>query len=265
MSKPFLGVGIDFGTSNTCVQYYENGELRVVQLDSKRTSPTCVTVHNGELFFGNIAKRYSTRQNALSFPYVKTVIGRMKNNMKAYNSLQVPYELTDDTFPNIIVKRKEQTVAITSPQYITALYLWNFARMNEQLRTEQVGTVLTIPATYNASQIHAFREAAELAGLKVSGFISEPIGAALRYSQGMSRYRYIVVYDLGGGTFDVSVVRHEDNNEYVILNSDGDPCIGGVRFDFSLYNAIGEKIGKFCWSPLYGITIYSSSSRHTYC
>ena len=257
--------GIDVGTCYTCVQYYEKGELRVVQLDSKRTSPTCVTVHNSELYFGNNAKTKGSKEDAITFPYVKTVIGRMKNNMKAYNSLQVPYELTDDTFPNIIVKRKEQTVAITSPQYITALYLWNFARMNEQLRTEQVGTVLTIPATYNASQIHAFREAAELAGLKVSGFIPEPIGAALRYSQGINRYRYIVVYDLGGRTFDVSVVRHEDNNEYVILNSDGDPCIGGVRFDFSLYNAIGEKIGKFCWSPLYGITIYSSSSRHTYC
>ena len=244
MSEPFLGVGIDFGTSNTCVQYYENGELRVVQLDSKRTSPTCVTVHNSELYFGNNAKRYSTRQNALSFPYVKTVIGRMKNNMKELYSIQVPYELTDDTFPNIIVKRKEQTVAITSPQYITALYLWNFARMNEQLRTEQVGTVLTIPATYNASQIHAFREAAELAGLKVSGFIPEPIGTALRYSQGINRYRYIVVYDLGGRTFDVSIVRHEDNNEYVILNSDGDPCIGGLSFDYMIYDLISRKIRK---------------------
>ena len=236
--------GCDYGTCYSCVQYYEDGELRVVQLDGERIASTCITVQNGKLYFGNTAKRYSTRQDTLYFPYMKIIIGRMKNNMKAYNSLRVPYELTEDAFPNIIVKRSEQIVAITSPQYIIALYLWNFARMDKQLRNEQVGTVLTIPATYNASQIHAFREAAELAGLKVSGMISEPIGSALRYSQGINRFRYIVVYDLGGGTFDVSVVRHDDNDEYVILNSDGDPCIGGVRFDSYLYGVIAGKIGK---------------------
>ena len=244
MSEPFLGVGIDFGTSNTCVQYYEEGELRVVQLDSKRTCPTCVTVYNGDVRFGHASRKYSTRQNALFFPYVKTVIGRMGNNLKAYKGMHAPYELTSDSFPNIISKQKKQIVSIISPQYAVAWFLWNFVQNHEQLKNEQVETVLTIPATYNASQIHAFREAAELAGLKVSGFISEPIGAALRYSQGMSRYRYIVVYDLGGGTFDVSVVRHEDNNEYVILNSDGDPCIGGVRFDYMIYDLISRKIRK---------------------
>ena len=237
--------GCDYGTCYSCVQYYEDGELHPVQDHGKRTSATCVTVQDGELYFGNNAKEKGSRPKAITFPYVKTVIGRMRNNMKAYNSLQVPYELTEDAFPNIIVERSGQIVAITSPQYIIALYLWNFARMDKQLRNEQVGTVLTIPATYNASQIHAFREAAELAGLKVSGIIPEPIGAALRYSQGINRFHHIVVYDLGGGTFDVSVVRHDDNDEYVILNSDGDPCIGGICFDYMLYDHISERIRTY--------------------
>ena len=245
MNGSFLGVGIDFGTSNTCVQYYEDGELRVVQLGDKRTSPTCITAHNSELYFGSNAKRYSIRQNALFFPYVKTVIGRMNNNMKAYKGLRTPYELASDVgFPSLGIKQNEQIVSIVSPQYIVAWYLWNLVQNHEQLRNGQVGTVLTIPATYNASQIHAFREAAELAGLKVSRMTSEPIGAALRYSQGINRFRYIVVYDLGGGTFDVSVVRHDDNDEYVILNSDGDPCIGGICFDNMLYDHIAERIRK---------------------
>ena len=244
MKKATSGVGIDFGTSNTCVQYYENGVLKVFQLDDKRTFPTCVTAHNGDVWFGHASRRISTRPNAFFFPYVKTVIGRMNNNMKAYRGMNAPYELTSDTFPNLSSKQNKQIVSIVSPQYVVAWYLWDIAQKHEQMRNGQVGTVLTIPATYNASQIHAFREAAELAGLKVSGMISEPIGAALRYSREINRFRYIVVYDLGGGTFDVSVVRHDDNDEYVILNSDGDPCIGGVRFDSYLYGVIAGKIGK---------------------
>ena len=169
----------------------------------------------------------------------------MENSMKAYSGLQVPYEVMGDGFPNLVVKRDDHIVAAASPQYVTAWYLWNYVQHHEQLRNGQVGTVLTIPATYNASQIHAYREAAELAGLRVSGMIPEPIGAALRYSQGVNIFRNIVVYDLGGGTFDVSVIRHEDNDEYVVLNSDGDPCIGGVRFDYDLYNLIGKNIGKY--------------------
>ena len=245
MKESFTGVGIDFGTSNTCVQYYCKGALEVVQSDDRRTSPTCVTIQNGDIHFGNNAKRYSARQNAFYFPYVKTVIGRMGNNMEAYRGLQVPYEVMGNTFPNLVVENKdEHIIAAASPQYVTACYLWNYVQHHEQLRNGKVGTVLTIPATYNASQIHAFREAAELAGLRVSGMIPEPIGAALRYSQGVNIFHNIVVYDLGGGTFDVSVIRHEDNDEYVVLNSDGDPCIGGVRFDYDLYNLIFEKLRK---------------------
>ena len=244
MSTSFLGVGLDFGTSNTCVVYFENGEVKVIRVNGERTIPTCITIHDGDIHFGSNARRNASRPNALCYPYVKTVIGRMGNNMNAYRGLQTPYELTESNFPNLCQVKNEQRVQISSPQYTVAWFLWNLVQSHEQLKDGKVGVVLTIPATYNASQIHVFREAAEFAGLRVLGIIPEPIGAALRYSQEINRFRYVVVYDLGGGTFDVSVIRHEVNDEYIILNSDGDPCIGGLPFDYFLFDVILKKICK---------------------
>ena len=243
MAFPAL-MSIDLGTSNTCVVYFENDEIKVIQINGERINSTNITVYNGELYFGNRARRNAARENAIAFPFVKTVIGRRRNNMKTYDRLRVPYELTDDAFPNMVIRRNGQTIAIASPQYVTALCSWEYIQNEERLKNGQVETVLTVPATYNASQIHAFREAAELAGIRVLGIIPEPIGAALRYSREINRFRYIVVYDLGGGTFDVSVIRHEVNDEYIILNSDGDPCIGGLLFDCYLFDVILEKICK---------------------
>lgn len=246
MENTFYGVGIDFGTCFSCVQLYWENELRSIRgVDNSNTIRSLVTLHDHSLTFGMTANESTQKQHALAFPNVKTVVGRMNNDLAVYTSTMTPYEITSDHFPNIL--RYDHTTGcpiIVSPQYVISLFLWNITLQIPEGMKEEMSTVLTAPAQFNASQIHALREAADLAGLKLTAILPEPVAAALRYASiDNNELENIIVYDLGGGTFDVSVVHHE-GDDYRILGFDGSPNIGGLRFDYKLYEVVGEKLSK---------------------
>ena len=246
MESPFHGLGIDFGTCFSCVQLYRNNQPTPIKETEKANSiRSLVTLYDRSLTFGMMANANAHKQHALAFPNVKTVVGRMNDDLSVYRSTMTPYEITFKDFPNILrYDHMTGSPIIVSPQYVIALFLWNILQQIPEWKKVDMSTVLTAPAQFNFSQIHALREAADLAGLKLAAIIPEPVAAALRYANiNNNQLTNIIVYDLGGGTFDVSVVHHK-GNDYHILGFDGSPNIGGLRFDYRLYEVVGQKLSK---------------------
>lgn len=185
--------------------------------------------------------------------YVKTVIGRDFSRADACDSMRASYDLNftaGEKYPLLHFPRGlgENEDIFMSPQYAVSLLLWkNITEILSSKGKTKDGlkAVLTIPARYTASQIHAYREAAELVSKEmVVGFIPEPSAAILGYSRNTKiTSKHIVVFDMGGGTFDITVVEN-NNRELRIRNTGGHHAIGGVRFDFHLLDLLAEKYSK---------------------
>ncbi|MGB3615325.1 MAG: Hsp70 family protein, partial [Elainellaceae cyanobacterium] len=223
-------VGIDLGTTNSCVAVMEGGKPTVIaNVEGFRTTPSVVAhAKNGELLVGQIAKRQAVMNPENTFYSVKRFIGRRFD--------EVSNELTEVTYQ---VKNVSGNVKIVSsskgeelaPEQISAEVLRKLKDdASKYLGEDVTQAVITVPAYFNDSQRQATKDAGKIAGLEVLRIINEPTAAALAYGLDKRSNETVLVFDLGGGTFDVSILEVGDG-VFEVLSTSGDTHLGGDDFD----------------------------------
>lgn len=223
-------IGIDLGTTNSCVAVMEGNEPVVIQnSEGKRTTPSMVAfVEGGERKVGDPAKRQAITNPDKTISSIKRFMGNTYDESKK-EAERVPYEVIkgDSNTPRVVIDDRKYT-----PQEISAMILQKMKKTAEDyLGTEVSEAVVTVPAYFNDSQRQATKEAGEIAGLKVRRIINEPTAAALAYGlDKKTTDMKIVVFDLGGGTHDVSILELGDG-VFEVLSTDGDTHLGGDDFD----------------------------------
>ncbi|WP_185850210.1 molecular chaperone DnaK [Blattabacterium cuenoti] len=223
-------IGIDLGTTNSCVAVMEiNDPVVIPNSEGKRTTPSIVAfVEGGERKIGDPAKRQSVTNPHKTIFSIKRFMGRMYSEVTE-ELKHIPYKIIrgENNTPRVDIGGR-----LYAPQEISAMILQKMKKTAEDyLGTEINRAVITVPAYFNDAQRQATKEAGEIAGLKVERIINEPTAAALAYGLDKSNQnKKIVVYDLGGGTFDVSILELGDG-VFEVLSTNGDTHLGGDDFD----------------------------------
>jgi molecular chaperone DnaK len=236
-------IGIDLGTTNSCVSVMEGNEPVVIpNAEGKRTTPSIVAfVEGGERKVGDPAKRQAVTNPKNTIYSIKRFMGNKYSESKM-EAERVPYKVVkgDNDTPRVDIDGRLYT-----PQEISAMVLQKMKKTAEDyLGTEVKEAVVTVPAYFNDSQRQATKEAGEIAGLKVSRIINEPTAAALAYGLDKSGAdKKIAVYDLGGGTFDISILEIGDG-VFEVLSTNGDTHLGGDDFDQVIINWLAEEFMK---------------------
>ena len=236
-------IGIDLGTTNSCVSVMEGNEPVVIpNAEGKRTTPSIVAfVEGGERKVGDPAKRQAVTNPKNTIYSIKRFMGNKYSESKE-EAERVPYKVVkgDNDTPRVDIDGRLYT-----PQEISAMVLQKMKKTAEDyLGTEVKEAVVTVPAYFNDSQRQATKEAGEIAGLKVSRIINEPTAAALAYGLDKSGAdKKIAVYDLGGGTFDISILEIGDG-VFEVLSTNGDTHLGGDDFDQVIINWLAEEFMK---------------------
>nr|YP_010338146.1 heat shock protein 70 chaperone [Erythrolobus coxiae]UNJ17731.1 heat shock protein 70 chaperone [Erythrolobus coxiae] len=234
-------VGIDLGTTNSVVAVMEGGKPTVIQnSEGFRTTPSVVAyTKNGDRLVGQIAKRQAVINPENTFYSVKRFIGR-KTNEVADELKQVPYSLFDDPNNNIKIKCPALGKDFV-PEEISAQVLRKLVEDAGKYLGENVTqAVITVPAYFNDSQRQATKNAGKIAGLDVLRIVNEPTAASLSYGLDKKDNETILVFDLGGGTFDVSILEVGDG-VFEVLSTSGDTRLGGDDFDTQIVNWLIEE------------------------
>ncbi|MBI5040693.1 MAG: molecular chaperone DnaK [Gammaproteobacteria bacterium] len=241
-------IGIDLGTTNSCVAVMEGGKPRVIEnSEGDRTTPSIVAyVDEGEILVGQSAKRQAVTNPANTLYAVKRLIGRRFQEDVVQKDIDlVPYKIVKADNGDAWVEAQGKKMA---PPEISARVLMKMKKTAEDYLGEAVTeAVITVPAYFNDSQRQATKDAGKIAGLEVKRIINEPTAAALAFGMDKSggKDRKIAVYDLGGGTFDVSIIEIADvdgEKQFEVLATNGDTFLGGEDFDHRLIEYI---IGEF--------------------
>ncbi len=223
-------IGIDLGTTNSAMAVYEGNEAKIIaNKEGKNTTPSIVAfTDKGEILVGESAKRQAVTNPEKTIYSIKRVMGLMFNEDKAKEAeKRLPYKIVDRNGACAI----EISGKIYTPQEISAKILMKLKEDAESYLGESVTeAVITVPAYFNDSQRKATKEAGTIAGLNVLRIINEPTSAALAYGLDKKESEKIMVYDLGGGTFDVTVLETGDN-VVEVLATGGDAFLGGDDFD----------------------------------
>ncbi len=240
MSKP---IGIDLGTTNSAMAVYENGEAKIIaNKEGRNTTPSIVAfTDKGEILVGETAKRQMVTNPEKTVYSVKRIMGLMCNEEKAKEAKErLPYHVVDKNGACAIeIDGKTYT-----PQEISAKILMKLKEDAEaHLGTEVKDAVITVPAYFNDAQRKATKEAGTIAGLNVLRIINEPTAAALAYGLDKKESENIAVYDLGGGTFDVTILETGDG-VVEVLATGGDAFLGGDDFDNRVIDYIAEEFKK---------------------
>ena len=226
-------IGIDLGTTNSCVSVYERGESKVIpNKEGKNTTPSVVAfTDKGEILVGDTAKRQAVTNPEKTIFSIKRIMGLMMNEKNAQEAKsRLPYHITDRNGACAV----EIAGKTYTPQEISAKVLMKLKEDAEAYLGEKVvDAVITVPAYFNDSQRKATKEAGTIAGLNVLRIINEPTAAAIAYGLDKKEAEKIVVYDLGGGTFDVTVLETGDN-VVEVLATGGNAFLGGDDFDNAL-------------------------------
>src|SRR5690554_6434761 len=236
-------IGIDLGTTNSCVAVMEGNEPVVISNnEGKRTTPSIVAfVENGERKVGDPAKRQAITNPTKTISSIKRFVGQTFNEVSS-EIKRVPYTVVkgDNNTPRIAIDDRKYT-----PQEISAMILQKMKKTAEDyLGHEVTEAVITVPAYFNDSQRQATKEAGEIAGLQVKRIINEPTAAALAYGLGKkSQDIKVAVFDLGGGTHDVSIVELGDG-VFEVLSTDGDTHLGGDDFDHRIIDWLADEFKK---------------------
>lgn len=241
-------IGIDLGTTNSCLSIYENGTPRIIEnANGARTTPSVVGfTNNGEVLVGESAKRQAVTNPKNTLFAIKRLIGRKFDDPEVQKELKTsPFEIIKHTNGDAWVKVNGKEM---SPQQISAEVLKALKKNAEDYLGKPVThAVITVPAYFNDGQRQATKDAGRLAGLEVERIINEPTSAALAYGEDKKKEGKIVVFDLGGGTFDVSVIEIEnlDGEKTIeVLSTNGDTKLGGEDFDNKLINYVAEEFKK---------------------
>jgi molecular chaperone DnaK len=246
-------IGIDFGTSNSAVSCLLNGQVTILpDEDGHRLTPSVVSFgKNNQVLIGEAAKEQAFRNPKRTVHSIKRLIGRKFYSSEIEKSKALlPFDLVEIEGQNVGVKIDDRTY---TPQEIAALILRKMKAIAQQnLKTEILETVITVPAYFNDNQRQSTKESCEIAGLKAIRMINEPTAAALAYGFGKSLNQNIVVYDLGGGTFDLSILRLK-GEVFEVVGTAGDTFLGGDDFDDRLIDFIATQFLKKHGIDLRGI------------
>ncbi len=242
-------IGIDLGTTNSCVAVMEGGKPRVIEnSEGDRTTPSIVAfTEDGEVLVGQSAKRQAVTNPANTLFAVKRLIGRRFDEKEVQKDIKlVPYKIGKAENGDAWVEVKGKRMA---PPEISARVLMKMKKTAEDYLGEEVTeAVITVPAYFNDSQRQATKDAGKIAGLEVKRIINEPTAAALAY--GLDKKRgdtKIAVYDLGGGTFDISIIEIAEvdgEQQFEVLSTNGDTFLGGEDFDNRVIQYLADQFNK---------------------
>jgi len=237
-------IGIDLGTTNSCVAILEGKDVRVIEnAEGARTTPSMIAfAKNGERLVGQSAKRQAVTNPTGTLYAVKRLIGRRFDDPMVQKDIGLaPFKITKAANVDAWVEVDGQTYA---PQQISAMVLTKMKETAEAHLGEKVSqAVITVPAYFNDAQRQATKEAGTVAGLEVLRIINEPTAAALAYGMEQKKGGTIAVYDLGGGTFDVSVLEIGDG-VFEVKSTNGDTFLGGEDFDQRVIDYLADEFRK---------------------
>ncbi|MFT7389027.1 MAG: molecular chaperone DnaK [Candidatus Endobugula sp.] len=242
-------IGIDLGTTNSCVAVLVDGKAKVIEnSEGDRTTPSIVAfTEDGEILVGQSAKRQSVTNPTNTLNAVKRLIGRkFKDDVVQKDISMVPYKIVAADNGDAWVEIKGDKKA---PPQISAEVLKKMKKTAEDYLGEAVTeAVITVPAYFNDSQRQATKDAGKIAGLEVKRIINEPTAAALAYGMDKEKGdKTIAVYDLGGGTFDISIIEIADvdgEHQFEVLATNGDTFLGGEDFDMRLIEYLAAQFKK---------------------
>jgi molecular chaperone DnaK len=224
-------IGIDLGTTNSCVAVMEGGEPVVIaNQEGNRTTPSIVAItESGERLVGQVAKRQAVTNSENTVYAVKRLIGRKFNSKEVQYDVKIsPYKITEASNGDAQVTVRGKNY---SPAEISAMILTKMKQTAEDYLGEKItNAVITVPAYFNDSQRQATKDAGRIAGLNVMRIINEPTAAALAYGLDKKKDEKIAVFDLGGGTFDISILELGDG-VFEVKSTNGDTHLGGEDFD----------------------------------
>lgn len=242
-------IGIDLGTTNSCVAVMEGGKPRVIEnAEGARTTPSIIAYQeDGEILAGAPAKRQAVTNPKNTLYAVKRLIGRRFDEKEVQKDIDLmPYTITKADNGDAWVEVRGQKMA---PPQISAEVLRKMKKTAEDYLGEEVTeAVITVPAYFNDSQRQATKDAGRIAGLEVKRIINEPTAAALAF--GLDKQegdRKIAVYDLGGGTFDISIIEIAEidgEHQFEVLSTNGDTFLGGEDFDNRLIDFLADEFKK---------------------
>ena len=237
-------IGIDLGTTNSCVAIMEGGDAKIItNPEGGRTTPSMVAVSDkGERLVGQIAKRQAITNPENTVFGVKRLIGRKYDSAEVQSDIKVlPYKIEKASNGDVrITLRGKQH----SPAEISSFILANIKKAAEEYLGEKVpDAVITVPAYFSDSQRQATKDAGKIAGLNVLRIINEPTAASLAYGLDKKTDEKIVVFDLGGGTFDVSILEIGDG-VFEVKSTNGDTHLGGEDFDLKLIEYLADEFKK---------------------
>ena len=234
-------IGIDLGTTNCCVAVLEGGAVQIVpNKEGGRTTPTVVGfTDKGERLVGQIAKRQAVTNAANTVYAVKRLIGRKHDSAEVQRMKEsAPFEIVDSQNGDARIRVQGRTY---SPPEISGIVLQRLKAAAEDFLGESVtDAIVTVPAYFDDTQRQATRDAGKIAGLKIERIINEPTAAALAYGLGRSESERIAVYDLGGGTFDISVLEMNEG-VFEVLSTSGNTFLGGEDFDERIINWMADQ------------------------
>src|SRR6202012_1134086 len=237
-------IGIDLGTTNSCVAILEGKDVRVIEnAKGARTTPSMVAfADGGERLVGQSAKRQAVTNPSNTLYAIKRLMGRRYDDpLVAKDKGMVPYTIARNDNGDAAVEVKGQKYA---PSQVSAFVLTKMKETAEAYLGEPVSqAVITVPAYFNDAQRQATKDAGRIAGLDVLRIINEPTAAALAYGLDKKSAGTIVVYDLGGGTFDVSVLEIGDG-VFEVKSTNGDTFLGGEDFDLRVIDYLADEFKR---------------------
>jgi molecular chaperone DnaK len=242
-------IGIDLGTTNSCVAVMENGVAKIIEnSEGSRTTPSIVAYANNETLAGQPAKRQAVTNSENTLFAIKRLIGRKFIDKEVQKDIKLaPYKIVKAENGDAWVEVNGKTL---SPQEVSAQILRKLKKDAEAYLGETVTeAVITVPAYFNDSQRQATKDAGKIAGLIVKRIINEPTAAALAYGvdKNSKEDQKVVVYDLGGGTFDVSIIEISNvdgEKQFEVLATNGNTFLGGEDFDLRLINYLTDEFKK---------------------
>jgi len=242
-------IGIDLGTTNSCVAIVENGTSKVIEnSEGARTTPSIVAYTESEVLVGASAKRQAVTNPKNTIYASKRLIGRKFAEKEVQKDLDLmPYEIFESSNGDAWIRAQNKELA---PPQISAEVLRKMKKTAEDyLGVEVTKAVITVPAYFNDSQRQATKDAGQIAGLEVLRIINEPTAAALAYGVDKTdkKDRKVAVYDLGGGTFDISIIEIanvDDDKQIEVLSTNGDTFLGGEDFDQRIMDYLVDEFKK---------------------
>jgi molecular chaperone DnaK len=237
-------IGIDLGTTNSCVAVMEGGDPKVIaNVEGNRTTPSVVAFSDsGERMVGQVAKRQAVTNPSKTLYAIKRLIGRKFTDPEVAKSIKVsPFKIVEGKNGEVSVEVEGK---VYTPAEISAMVLTKMKQTAEEYLGEKVtDAVVTVPAYFNDSQRQATKDAGRIAGLNVQRIINEPTAASLAYGLDKKGEEKIAVFDLGGGTFDISILEIGDG-VFEVKSTHGDTFLGGEDFDMRIVNWLADEFKR---------------------